>query len=57
VNVGKIDALNFKATPDAAAMVFDLKVDGAAHPERVLIGKKGAHPPKVPFVLPAHPNR
>ena len=55
VNVGKLDTVVFQASPDATELAFSLLIDGGAHPDRVLVGRRNVRPPAVPFTLPAHP--
>lgn len=54
-NFGFIDKTQFKASPGATTITFDVKVNGQPAPQLVLIGKAGKHPEKVPFSLPAFP--
>jgi hypothetical protein len=53
---GGEDGFDFKVDGNAKAIEFDLAVKGFEHPERILIGKEGAHPAAAKFLLPAHPE-
>ncbi|HYH65020.1 MAG TPA: hypothetical protein VD866_10030 [Urbifossiella sp.] len=54
-NFGGIDRTQFKASPGATNITFNVQVNGQPAPQFVLIGKAGKHPEKVPFSLPAFP--
>lgn len=54
-NFGFIDKTQFRASPGATSLTFNLQVNGQPAPQLVLIGKEGKHPEKVPFSLPAFP--
>jgi hypothetical protein len=54
-NAGFIDKTQFKASPGATSLTFNVVVNGQPAPQLVLIGKAGKHPEKVPFSLPAFP--
>jgi hypothetical protein len=54
-NFGFVDKTQFKAGPDATSLTFNVKVNGQAAPQLVLIGKAGKNPDKIPFSLPANP--
>lgn len=52
---GREDGFDFRVNEPATAIEFDLIVKGFDHPERILIGKEGAHPAEAKFSLPAWP--
>jgi hypothetical protein len=54
---GASDGLDFAVTDEKAALSFTLEIgekDPKFEPEKILVGKRGAHPEKSPFALPAH---
>jgi len=52
---GKTDDVHFKAGEKAKSITFKLLIDGKEDPKSILIGKKGLHPDKAEFTMPAHP--
>ena len=50
------DGFDFNVAPKTAELEFELKVAGKEQPNRIFIGGKGQHPPKVRFTLPAAPE-
>lgn len=55
-NGGGIDALRFKAAPEATTLTVTVMLNGQPAPQVVLVGRDGKHPEKVPFALPAQPK-
>ena len=54
-SIGSTDGFSFKVGPTATEIEFKLLFNGSEAPDRVLVGKLGQHPEKIPFVLKAHP--
>ena len=53
---GMADGIDFQTDKATKEVTFTLKLGGAELPNRVLIGKKGYAPDKIPFTLPARPG-
>ena len=53
---GRAEGINFLPEKKSQEITFSLLVDGTEMPSRVLIGKRGFQPEKIPFRLPAHPE-
>jgi hypothetical protein len=54
---GKTDGVTFTVGPNAQSITFKLLFEGIGDPMRILIGRRGAHPAKAEFTLPAHPKQ
>jgi hypothetical protein len=52
----EVDGVTFHVSKSAKNIYFDLRIDGLAHPERVLIGRDATHPTTNPFYVSAHPK-
>ncbi len=52
----KEDGINFKASKQATAVRFSLKIDGRDVPEQICIGKHNSNPASSTFELDAHPG-
>ena len=53
---GSVDGFDFKVDKPTATVWFGLRIDGEERPNAVFVGRMGAHPAAVPFVLPARPK-
>jgi hypothetical protein len=50
-----IDGIDFRVSPSATLIHFNLHIDGKYEPELIFIGHHNHHPRSDPFNLPAHP--
>src|SRR5262245_57871631 len=54
-SIGRSDSFKFIVSPQATEIEFKILVNGTEAPERVVIGKTGQHPEKLPLILKANP--
>jgi hypothetical protein len=54
---GKWDRVEFKLNQYAEKLIFDVREDGKAKPERIYIGHAGKHPDGIPFTLPGKSDK
>lgn len=57
VTVGGMDGISFKVNRPAQQLLFDLRIDGQALPQRIVIGRGHDRPVAAQFALPAHPRK
>ena len=51
------DGFDFRIEGDEAELSFDLTIEGQSRPRAVFIGRDQGHPAKIPFTLPAKPEK
>lgn len=49
------DTFEFRVDPNATNIKFQIRINGKAMPQWILIGRQSQPAPKEVFVLPAHP--